>query len=81
MNDQLGPMECWKQAHEEFPDDAERLRERFVELMEEHGHLIPKPPGWVSPLLPCGWDPRNRGGDQDARPYLNPAQDQWERRR
>jgi hypothetical protein len=32
---------CWEKARGEFPDDPERRKYRYVELMREHGHIVP----------------------------------------
>lgn len=53
-------MDLWYQAAEEHPnDDNEARGRRYVELMREHGLIVPREPGDDSPLLPCGWDPRS----------------------
>lgn len=59
--------ELWYQARREFPltkqerKDGVQMsdiqRERFRELMLEHGHLIPGKP---TPL-PCGWPHKKDG--------------------
>lgn len=41
---------------------ADGDRERYRELLLEHGLLIPREPGDDSPLLPCGW-PNKPVGD------------------
>lgn len=53
------PMQLWHQADAEFPDQDEARGRRYVELMREAGHIVPREPGDDSPLLPCGWDPRS----------------------
>ena len=41
------PFELWRQAGGD--------RERYRELLLEHGHLIPLKPGEKPEPLPCGW--------------------------
>lgn len=44
---------CWEKSRQEWPDDPERQKFRFVELMREQGRVIK---GKQEPL-PCGWRP------------------------
>lgn len=55
-----GPAELWRQSINEC-DTREAQRERYRELMIEHGHLIPRKPGDPPHALPCGWP-----GDRNA---------------
>ncbi len=50
------PGELWKQAGGGTPHYSQ---ERYLELMREHGYLIPLKPGEKREPLPCGW-PDNR---------------------
>jgi hypothetical protein len=52
MPDRLTVYACWEKARQEFPDDPERRKFRYVELMRENAHLVPGKPE----PLPCGWD-------------------------
>lgn len=35
------PYQLWQQAHEEFSDDQAGRRIRYIQLMREHGHIVP----------------------------------------
>lgn len=37
----MRPDELWRQARDEFPDDQAGRRIRYIELMREHGHIVP----------------------------------------
>lgn len=57
------PGALWMQAHTETRDlpsfqRGQKCRERYIELMREHGHIVPAKPGDRRDL-PCGW-PSNR---------------------
>lgn len=53
------PGVLWMQAHEEHPTDTAARRERYRELLREHGHLVDRKPG-DDPNLPCGWPHRSQ---------------------
>lgn len=55
------PAELWQQAG---GGTAEYSRERYRELLIEHGHLIP---GRPEPL-PCGWPVGTQEADRSAYP-------------
>jgi hypothetical protein len=48
------PGRLWQQAEQEHPDDIDRHRALYRELMIEHGHLVERKPD-DDPNLPCGW--------------------------
>ena len=48
------PNELYDLAASENPNDLPAIRDRYRELMVEHGHLIPAKPG-ENRNLPCGW--------------------------
>ncbi len=56
------PAQLWKQAEQEAKPALNRVwvRDRYLELMREHGYLIPREPGDDSPLFACGYDPSKR---------------------
>lgn len=56
---------CWEKARQEFPDDPERRKYRFVELLWEHGHVVKRKPG-ESVNLPCGWPHRTTPADPEG---------------
>lgn len=35
------PDQLWQQAHDEFPNDRAARRIRYIDLMREHGHIVP----------------------------------------
>jgi hypothetical protein len=49
----LMPAELYAQAEKEHPHDREALRDRYRQLMIEHGHLVERQPG-DDGSLPCG---------------------------
>lgn len=54
MAEKKTAMELWYQAEKECREEGEThqwLRDRYRELMVEHGHIVP---GKQEPL-PCGW--------------------------
>lgn len=55
------PNELYKQADRECRasglDGPHPRRLRYMELMREHGHIVPKQPG-DDGNLPCGWPHR-----------------------
>lgn len=53
--------DLWKQAGGGTPEFS---RERYRELMLEHGLLIPLKPGEKPEPLPCGW-PNNKRQESD----------------
>lgn len=53
------PFELWQQA--------EGDRDRYRELLLEHGYLVPLQPGQQPEPLPCGW-PNNRRERQADEP-------------
>ncbi len=56
MRDRLTVYACWDRARKEFPEDPERRKYRFVELMRAQGHIVPKDhPEAGEKNLPCGW--------------------------
>lgn len=55
------PRELWLQAGGDTPQFS---RERYQELMIEHGLLIPLQPGEKAEPLPCGWP--HRRTDEEA---------------
>lgn len=56
MGSETSPSELYYRARDEYPDDADAARARYVELMREHGHIVPRKSG-ESRALPCGFDP------------------------
>jgi hypothetical protein len=49
------PIELHRQAeNEKASEGLPAIRHRYLELMREHGYLVPKKPG-DDPNLPCGW--------------------------
>ncbi len=58
------PGELWKRAGGGTPAYS---RERYRELMIEHGFMVPLKPGEKAEPLPCGW-PRRRIADAEAEP-------------
>lgn len=55
MTEHPSPSELHAQAVREVDAArADKIRERFHELMKEHGHIVPAQPG-DDPNLPCGW--------------------------
>lgn len=50
------PAVLWYQAEAEHPDDPVARRERYLDLMREHGHVIKREPGDDSPLFSCGYE-------------------------
>lgn len=62
MNDQPSPYDLWTQAG---GGTGHFDRQRYRDLLVEHGHLVPLAP-WEKPEpLPCGW-PGRRGADDPA---------------
>jgi hypothetical protein len=59
MTEQPTPYELWKQACGET--DAFD-KQRYRELLTEHGYIRPLAPGEMAAPLPCGW-PTNRYPD------------------
>ncbi len=51
------PFELWTRAREEHPTDDDARRERYMELMREHGLVVKREPG-DDPNLPCAWPER-----------------------
>lgn len=49
------PHALWAQADREYPNLPGRRRERYVELMREHGHIVSALDGDGDRNLPCGW--------------------------
>lgn len=47
MSDDLGgperlrPDQLWRQAFDQFPNDQAGRRVRYIQLMREHGHIVP----------------------------------------
>lgn len=56
--DSPSPAQLWQQAGQEHPDDPAAYRQRYRELMREHGLIVP---GKAHPL-PCGWPKRETDG-------------------
>lgn len=52
MPDRPTPAELWRQAGGGTPTYS---RDRYRELLREHGHLVPLAPGETATPLPCGW--------------------------
>lgn len=52
MTERPSPYELWKQAGGE---DDSFDKQRYRELLIEHGHLVPLTPGEKLRPLPCGW--------------------------
>lgn len=51
-----GPSTLWFQAVDEHPNDGGARRERYIELMREHGHIVDADDPDAGPKnLPCGW--------------------------
>lgn len=48
------PAVLYAQAEDEHPNDPEKRRQRYLELMREHGHIVKAKPG-EDRNLPCGW--------------------------
>ena len=42
MPEKPTPSVLWHQANDEHPDDELARRQRYLDLMVEHGHVIPK---------------------------------------
>jgi hypothetical protein len=59
MTDGPTPFQLWQQAQDEGGSDEVRGR-RYIELMVSHGFIVDREPGDDSPLLACGYDPRER---------------------
>ena len=55
MSTRPGPFELWPRAG---GGTSSYSRERYHELMLEHGLLIPLKPGEKREPLPCGWPDR-----------------------
>jgi hypothetical protein len=59
MPERPAPFQLYQQALDETKGQpTSKLTERYLELMREHGHLVPRQPGDDSPLFACGYDPR-----------------------
>jgi hypothetical protein len=59
MPERPAPFQLYQQALDETKGQPHgKLTERYLELMREHGHLVPRQPGDDSPLFACGYDPR-----------------------
>jgi hypothetical protein len=57
--------ELWHQADSEHPGDDAARRIRYIELMREHGYIVPTLPGETpTRTLECGW-PLTRKRDTD----------------
>ena len=55
----LSPGYLWQKAADEHPDDPDARRERHLELMRKHGHIVPVDhPDAGDRNLPCGWPGR-----------------------
>jgi hypothetical protein len=54
MSDRPSLGELWHVAYAEHGNAEEKRRERYRELLLEHGHLVERKPG-DDPNLPCGW--------------------------
>jgi hypothetical protein len=47
----------WTQADQEHPTSVPKRRDRYIDLMKQHGYIVDD----VGPLkLPCGWQPGER---------------------
>jgi hypothetical protein len=53
----VSPHVLWRKASAEYPDDRTACRDRYIELMREHGHIVKAEPG-QDRNLPCGWPGR-----------------------
>lgn len=51
------PAVLWHQANEEHPDDEVTRRERYLDLMREHGHIVQRESDDDRPLFSCGYQP------------------------
>ena len=58
-DDRLSVMECWDIAHRKYPYQSVPAEYCFLELMREHGHLVPSTDG-KGVSYPCGYSPRER---------------------
>ena len=56
------PAALYDVAAKEHPGDVEAIRDRYRELMIEHGHIVKREPG-QSVNLPCGWPHRPEPDD------------------
>jgi hypothetical protein len=49
---------AWSQTQDGYQKTTDAITARYIELMREHGHLIPRKPGEPPHLLACGWPHR-----------------------
>lgn len=62
MTDRMTVFSCWAKARREHPDDLDKQRFRYIELLREQGHVVKRKPG-ESVNLPCGWPHRAEPDD------------------
>jgi hypothetical protein len=57
ISDTPSPFQLWTQADQEHPTSVPKRRDRYIDLMKQHGYIVDD----VGPLkLPCGWQPGER---------------------
>lgn len=45
----------WQQSCDEHGQGTDAQKQRYADLLREHGHIVPRQPDDPPNTLPCGW--------------------------